>query len=817
MSVQLIKFWSYVNESERIASQTLIACLEPLPAHYYVFTNLEFSDGNRALSMEIDLLLIGPSGIHVIEVKDWDRHKIASDFPEVTKHAALVNKKAKRVAGKLKHMCDFDLPFVRASLLFTKAPDEIYSMGSTNMVVDGVPIFGLQECAELAQVVSHNVLSADQAASAYRTLEPPYIPPPDYLSFGDYVDLQEAGGSGSFHKVFLGRYRTDKSAVVLHVYDLAATTEPEALNTAKREFEVMKQFQKSPFVPSMVDGFQQSPRHDGDVWFFSHKDPQAPTLAEWSELSGITFRSRLNVTERCLEALQCFHSGEPVLHRCISPSSIRVGTDEIPIFTTFHASRLPGSRTLSSKAMNELVTETEFQAPETTSLSTCTTASDVYSLCGSLLTIFQRPDLSKQSEDVVKILQTGTSMNPSQRPAAVTLYQQLQSLTSGGDGPSDPKPTPGRVPQYHDSVAVMLKELVSTLSPGGPIDSKSSKRVKAALLDSCPEHKLEVNALLNALNIDMPSRLRDLVSSGIPADKAFMQSARELQEDTGIEKRLARWAARAWAVAIGIVDNLPILINPDGSGDYTSITAALRSVAPYSILELLPGVYKESIVIRKPVEIVGISSESSAPTIQHTGLCIDIRSDDVTIRDISVKQNRIGGGAVEIHGSRNSISGCQVTSSGHGIVVHEGSVHLINNTISDCQESGIMMLSDSGGEISCNAIQACHSAGILLKDQSCPVISLNKIERNALGIKTCGHSKALLKNNKICDNELSGIHITESAASQIVCNTITGNGGPGVHIESGSPSLVRNDLRDNRRGPYSVSPGLIVHVESNRE
>ena len=63
----------------------------------------------------------------------------------------------------------------------------------------------------------------------------------------------------------------------------------------KREFDTIQRqrWQKSPFVPSLLDSFQEAEGYPGELVFYSLVDPAAPTIAERRKDQGWDLPARL--------------------------------------------------------------------------------------------------------------------------------------------------------------------------------------------------------------------------------------------------------------------------------------------------------------------------------------------------------------------------------------------------------------------------------------------------------------------------------------------------------------------------------------------
>jgi hypothetical protein len=114
------------NESELKSFEYLRSRLqsEPRDEEWVLLTNLAFSVTHQLQSDEIDLVVIGPAGVQVIEVKHWtaqwfDAHKI-----DVEDEADRVTNKARKVGTTLRRVVP-ELPRVDGTILLTQEPSKV--------------------------------------------------------------------------------------------------------------------------------------------------------------------------------------------------------------------------------------------------------------------------------------------------------------------------------------------------------------------------------------------------------------------------------------------------------------------------------------------------------------------------------------------------------------------------------------------------------------------------------------------------------------------------------------------------------------------
>ena len=153
---------------ERLAIERLKAKLQGIQGPWILLSNVNHSTAATRFSDEIDQIIIGPSGVFVVEVKHWDSSFLKQRPEAVDAEAEKAHEKAKRVAGKLK--AAFDPGFVMASFLLTRGGTGMQA--GQRLKVRGVPVFGLGEWKELVNAGGAGVLSADQIDRAARLLVP---------------------------------------------------------------------------------------------------------------------------------------------------------------------------------------------------------------------------------------------------------------------------------------------------------------------------------------------------------------------------------------------------------------------------------------------------------------------------------------------------------------------------------------------------------------------------------------------------------------------------------------------------------------------
>lgn len=398
---------------------------------WVVYTNIMIK-GPRDRYLEVDQLVVGPSGVFVVEVKHWDELYIR-DHPEILEdELQRLEMKAKIVSGPVKRLDRNQ--WVSGIMLLTKTVGtipgitrryrQVYSHTEWQEALK-VEESGRMDAAAISAMARE--LGGSSAAMAHGAVR----------RFGAVINLELISPrEDAFHRVYKGVHQTKREKRIVHSYDLSASTHKNPLRLAEREWAAMQELAKHPFVPIIVDSFQALANYAGEIYFFSLVAPDAPTLAERRTDEHWFPADRLQFALRCAEALATMHdgghTGQPVVHRGLSPSSILVRGSNQPTFTGFQWARLDETSTIATGT--DPVVSDPWMAPEVAAggLGQASAESDVFSLCESLKTLFEgQSELEAQIRDCLEL---GTTEKASDRCTAAELAEKLKLLAGNSGG-----------------------------------------------------------------------------------------------------------------------------------------------------------------------------------------------------------------------------------------------------------------------------------------------------------------------------------------------------------------------------------------------
>lgn len=127
-------------------------------------------------------------------------------------------------------------------------------------------------------------------------------------------------------------------------------------------------------------------------------------------------------------------------------------------------------------------------------------------------------------------------------------------------------------------------ELSRAIRREGVLLFENPQRIKALLMDTCPESRMEIGLLVQAAEDDIPARLARS-SESVFRDSEIARAIADLKKTRRLDDGAAEWVVRSWAWALGVLDTEP----SDDVGDPTSITptpgfpsAGQARTTPYS-------------------------------------------------------------------------------------------------------------------------------------------------------------------------------------------------------------------------------------------
>jgi hypothetical protein len=282
MRVDHVPCGPFVNASEEQAFNHLSNRLkaERGEDHFVILTNVAHAVTSGAQADEIDMIIVCSSGIHVIEVKHWDRGYLKSNSLTLEDEADKIANKVRKIATKVRRLVP-EVGFITPKILLTKESKTVQR--EFNEPIRGVRLFALADWRVLVDLDALGTIPPQHIHGLCHAIVPKSRIPlsGDLRKLGRITDMHLLSPrEDRFHRVYRGRDSIYQDRLIVHLYDLSASTHANPRNLAEREFKVIQGLQKSPWLPRLVDSFQEIPHYPGELCFFTVADSDAPTLSD---------------------------------------------------------------------------------------------------------------------------------------------------------------------------------------------------------------------------------------------------------------------------------------------------------------------------------------------------------------------------------------------------------------------------------------------------------------------------------------------------------------------------------------------------------
>jgi parallel beta-helix repeat protein len=253
-----------------------------------------------------------------------------------------------------------------------------------------------------------------------------------------------------------------------------------------------------------------------------------------------------------------------------------------------------------------------------------------------------------------------------------------------------------------------------------------------------------------------------------------------------------------------------IVVDQLHRGNYTTITEAINKANPGDRILVRPGLYKEGIVIDKPLEIIGEGNPGDV-IVEAAGRSVLLFQTTMSrVSNLTLRQT--GGGnyfCVKIVQGRLELEGCDITSQSLTCVVIRNGAdpRLRRNRIHDSKESGVHVYENGQGTLEDNEIFNNAFQGVSIQAGGNPTLRHNRIHDNkGAGVYVYENGQGTLEYNTILANGHVGVAVSENSNPLVRHNQINKNSYQGIWIyDKGAGTFEDNDLRDNVKGAWDIS------------
>jgi nitrous oxidase accessory protein NosD len=341
-----------------------------------------------------------------------------------------------------------------------------------------------------------------------------------------------------------------------------------------------------------------------------------------------------------------------------------------------------------------------------------------------------------------------------------------------------------------------------------------------------------------------------------------VDEARRVFAEVKSEKQQPAKIKRAAAAPV-----LTLVVSVRGDSQYQKISEAVRSAPPGARILVRAGLYRESLVIDKPVEIIGDGPVEQIIIEGVNSPCVLMHADKGVLQGLSLRGRASGEMkeffAVDVAYGELLLEGCDITNESNGCIsVHGPQANPVIRQckIRDGEGYGIWLWDNAGGIIDDCEIYNNAGAGVMVSgdtmeearemaaymlanaadDSEAVEVILSQSSGNT-GAAATAKSRPLIRRCDIRDGRDQGVWVHYKGQAMFEHCRISGNASAGVWIDQTSEAVIRHsrinqngweairvtgdssaivedcDLSANEGGAWAVEQGSQVRQSGNQE
>jgi parallel beta-helix repeat protein len=272
--------------------------------------------------------------------------------------------------------------------------------------------------------------------------------------------------------------------------------------------------------------------------------------------------------------------------------------------------------------------------------------------------------------------------------------------------------------------------------------------------------------------------------------------------------------------------------------EFRTINDALQAAKDGATVVVQPGVYRESLVLSRPVTLKAADSDSGEVVIESIeGTCVKMQTTQAALKGIKIRSAAAASGktgfGVDCPGGTLTLESCDITSDTLGCVIvynagakvlatncrihdgHEGGIFAYDNaesTYENCEISGCTLGNVETKTGAHPVFRNCriHSGkqgGVYIHDNGAGLFENCEVRANALaGVEISLGGTPEFRDCRISDGSTSGIYVHDKGAGLFQDCDIFGNTYAGVEITiEGDPAFQNCRIHNGKSGGVYAS------------
>jgi len=276
------------------------------------------------------------------------------------------------------------------------------------------------------------------------------------------------------------------------------------------------------------------------------------------------------------------------------------------------------------------------------------------------------------------------------------------------------------------------------------------------------------------------------------------------------------------ASASGAPEGQTLTVAKNGKGQCMSLRVALRQAGPGARILVMPGIYRESLVLDRPVAILGQGGPGEVVIESAKGPCLSLQAAGIRLAGLHL-QGLDGGAAPALLIAQGDalVEDCEVTAQSGPAVLAAGAgvePRLRNCTLRSSGPAGALLQQHAGLRLEDCLIEGACRAGLRVEPGSRAAAAGCRIQNSlGLGVALAAGAQAVLTDCQVSGQEAGGVEVEADARAELTRCRITGSRSVGVLVlERGQAVLEDCDLGGHTCCGVHAVAGAMVQLHGCR-
>jgi nitrous oxidase accessory protein NosD len=269
-----------------------------------------------------------------------------------------------------------------------------------------------------------------------------------------------------------------------------------------------------------------------------------------------------------------------------------------------------------------------------------------------------------------------------------------------------------------------------------------------------------------------------------------------------------------------------LVVAAAGGGQYRTLHEAVAAAAPGARILVRPGRYAGSVVVDRPLELLGQGPASEIVVENDAGCCLKLEAETATVRGLSLRctvdpESDDEHPCVEVRRGHLTLQDCQVTSSsGPGVLVNgrQARAALRGCAIRNSEERGVAVEEGARATLENCDLEGNVLAQVEVFDEAEAVLRNCRLRGGRFqGVVADEGGVATLEDCEIRDHPRAGVEVYLDGRAVLRRCGIGGNDlGVWLH-KGGSADVTDCNLKGNVRGSWKLEAASKAQRGGNEE